>query len=154
MRAGILAVSMIAVLTGNLAFAADKAPKYPDLKNVHQVDVGFWPEPMTQQPMVFPEIPQLVKSLLTENKTIQPTSPAEAIMNFSCHGPDCYSVRAEIRMGKDGPIIWENTQTTFVAGVPYYKRSEKSVAKSFVKALLADQQASQAADATRIEPTK
>jgi len=149
-----LAVGAVAVLTTSLAMADTQAPKYPDLKNVHQVDVTNWAEPLMEQPMVYPEIVNIVKELLVNNKGIHSESPAEALMSFSCHGPECYSVKAQIRMGKDGPIIWENTQTTFVAGVPYYKRSSKSVAKSFVKALTADYQASQTSDADRIQPTQ
>ncbi len=146
----LLATGLVLGLLSTVAWGENtKTTKYPELKEIHQVDVNHWAEAFSNKEVVFPEIPQRVSELLKDNPTLSLASPAEAILTFSCHGPECYSIKAELHKGaKDGPIIWENVQTTFVVGVPYYKRSEKAVAKSFVKALLSDYRASQTASAT------
>lgn len=54
-----------------------------------------------------PEMSEYARSAVLNDARFRYASPGDGLLRFSCAGPFCRRVRAEVTLGEDGPVVWQ-----------------------------------------------
>ncbi len=90
---------------------------------------------------VNPEILEYARRELQQSKLLQTASPGEALLHFYCQGANCRTVRAEVTLGKEGPVIWQ-TVVKYTKNPFHTYRDSHGLAEKVIQQLSADYQKS------------
>lgn len=84
-----------------------------------------------------PELLEYARRELEKDNRLTTGSPGEAVLRFVCVSAGCYKIRAEVTLGKDGPVIWQ-TMKTYTRNPFRTFRNNHGLAEEIIDSLAAD----------------
>jgi hypothetical protein len=121
----------------NTVEATEKGPSLGDLQtfDVH----AFEPREFSvgREMAVPPEMGEYARMAIQTDGRLNYSSPGQGVLHFRCDSASCGRIRAEITVGRDGPVVW-STIRTFRPMLTVQDPNPRKFAREVVEQLGAD----------------